>query len=98
MIEFQKAIESGALPFGVQATENILTLDGGRTIGWELAEVLEENPVDDLFIQVGGEHSNQLRNRAVQAARFKRLSKVPRIWAFKLRGAPHLMQLGKRYL
>ena len=75
MIEFQKAIESGALPFGVQATENILTLDGGRTIGWELAEVLEENPVDDLFIQVGG--GALLTSCAIglfEAARFKSLS------------------------
>ena len=87
MIEFQKAIESGALPFGVQATENILTLDGGRTIGWELAEVLEENPVDDLFIQVGG--GALLTSCAIglfEAARFKRLSKVPRIWAVQAEG------------
>ncbi len=87
MIQFHKAIESGALPFGVQATENILTLDGGRTIGWELAEALEENPADDLFIQVGG--GALLTSCAIglfEAAQFRRLSKVPRIWAVQAEG------------
>ena len=87
MVAFHKAIDSGALPFGVQATENILTLDGGRTIGWELAEALEENPADDLFIQVGG--GALLTSCAIglfEATKFKRLSKVPRIWAVQAEG------------
>ena len=54
MNRFQEAVEIGALPFGVQATENIYALDGGRTIGWELAEQLTNEPVDSLFVQVGG--------------------------------------------
>ena len=87
MVEFHKAIESGALPFGVQATENVFTLDGGRTIGWELAEVLEDSPVDDLFIQVGG--GALLTSCAIgllEAEQFGRLSKVPRIWAVQAEG------------
>ena len=40
MLQFQEAVSAGALPFGVQATENLWTLDGGRTIGWELADQL----------------------------------------------------------
>ena len=87
MVEFHKAIESGSLPFGVQATENILTLDGGRTIGWELAEAFEDNPADDLFIQVGG--GALLTSCAIglfEAAKFGKLSKVPKIWAVQSEG------------
>ena len=31
------ASATGAVPFGVQGTENAWCLDGGRTIGWEMA-------------------------------------------------------------
>jgi threonine synthase len=87
MVAFHEAVRNGALPFGVQATENSMTLDGGRTIGWELAEALEECPVEDLFIQVGG--GALLTSCAIglfEAAKFKRLSKVPKIWAVQAEG------------
>ena len=32
---FREVVSSGAIPFGVQGTENAWCLDGGRTIGWE---------------------------------------------------------------
>jgi threonine synthase len=57
MARFQEAVADGALPFGVQATENRWTLDGGRTIGWELAAALaglDGGPVDHVLVQVGG--------------------------------------------
>ena len=54
MNRFQEAIKKGSLPFSVQGSENILALDGGRTLGWELAEVIASNTIDHLFIQVGG--------------------------------------------
>lgn len=87
MVAFHEAVRKGALPFGVQATENSMTLDGGRTIGWELAEALEEYPVEDLFIQVGG--GALLTSCAIglfEAAKFKRLSEVPKIWAVQAEG------------
>ena len=37
---FQEAVAAGALAFSVQGTENIMALDGGRCLGWELAESL----------------------------------------------------------
>ena len=54
---FREAVADGAIPFGVQGTENAWCLDGGRTIGWEIADAQERvsgPPLDRLFIQVGG--------------------------------------------
>ena len=53
-----KPSQAGAVPFTVQGPENALCLDGGRTIGWEIAEQLAapEGPggLDAMFVQVGG--------------------------------------------
>lgn len=55
---FREAVAAGAVPFSVQGTENAWCLDGGRTIGWEMArhmeEAIEGPPFDRLFVQVGG--------------------------------------------
>lgn len=50
---FREAVEHGAIPFGVQGTENAWCLDGGRTIGWEMTHAAT-TPLDRVFIQVGG--------------------------------------------
>ncbi len=54
---FRELVRDGAIPFGVQGPENAWCLDGGRTIGWEMAYVAEhmEPPlIARLFVQVGG--------------------------------------------
>ena len=55
---FREAVAAGAVPFSVQGPENAWCLDGGRTIGWEMARHMEETvegpPLDRLFVQVGG--------------------------------------------
>ena len=48
---FREAVAAGAIPFSVQGPENAWCLDGGRTLGWELADGIEWNRV---FVQVGG--------------------------------------------
>jgi threonine dehydratase len=57
MHRFREAVAAGAIPFTVQGTENAWCLDGGRTIGWEIARQFEETevgpPLDRLFAQVG---------------------------------------------
>ncbi|MEY2415481.1 MAG: threonine synthase, partial [Ilumatobacteraceae bacterium] len=57
MHRFREAVAAGAIPFTVQGTENVWCLDGGRTIGWEMARHLDEKvvgpPLDRLFVQVG---------------------------------------------
>ena len=55
---FREAVAAGVIPFSVQGTENAWCLDGGRTIGWEMARHMKEQivgpPFDRLFVQVGG--------------------------------------------
>ena len=53
----QRAVQKGATPFSVQGPFTPTALDGGRTIGWELAEQLALARVEGsvaLFVQVGG--------------------------------------------
>lgn len=56
MFRFREAVDAGAVPFTVQGPENALCLDGGRTIGWELAAQMAAGPgeLDSVFVQVGG--------------------------------------------
>jgi threonine synthase len=58
MLRFREAVAAGALPFTVQGPENALCLDGGRTLGWELADAIGEpgGPavLDRVVVQVGG--------------------------------------------
>jgi threonine dehydratase len=49
---FREAVAAGAIPFSVQGPENGLCLDGGRTLGWEMAEALI--PPARVVLQVGG--------------------------------------------
>jgi threonine synthase len=53
---FRRALASGALPFAVQGSENGLTVEGGMTLAWELAEQAAAAgvPPARLFVQVGG--------------------------------------------
>ena len=54
---FRAAVAAGAIPFSVQGPENALCLDGGRTIGWEIAEQLRVHglfALDAVYAQVGG--------------------------------------------
>ena len=52
MLRFREAVAAGAIPFSVQGPENGLCLDGGRTIGWELADAGAD--LDRVLVQVGG--------------------------------------------
>ncbi|MEX1106837.1 MAG: PLP-dependent lyase/thiolase [Ilumatobacteraceae bacterium] len=53
---FREAVAAGAVPFGVQGSENALCLDGGRTLGWEIlaAAAAQGVHLDRVFVQVGG--------------------------------------------
>jgi threonine dehydratase len=57
MLRFRNAVAQGAIPFTVQGPENALCLDGGRTLGWEIADAVRSGEpweLDGLFVQVGG--------------------------------------------
>ncbi len=56
-LRFQEAVADGARPFSVQGPSTPSALDGGRTLGWELADQLKEAGVKGrvrLLMQVGG--------------------------------------------
>lgn len=52
---FREALAIGALPFVVQGPENVWSLDGCRTLGWELAGDFAQldRHIDRLIVQVG---------------------------------------------
>lgn len=50
---FRAAVAEGALPFACQGPECGLTLDGGKTLGFEIV-AQQAAPFDRVFVQVGG--------------------------------------------
>jgi threonine synthase len=54
--QFRRAVAAGAVPFGCQGCDNGLTVDGGSTIGWELAAQMASARIqpDRVVVQVGG--------------------------------------------
>ncbi len=63
---FREMVADGAVPFCCQGTENLLTLDGGRTLGFELAAqwAAHGRSPTRLLVQVGG---GALASSTVQA-------------------------------
>ncbi len=51
---FREAVAAGSVPFSCQGPDNGLTIDGGRTLGWELAEQRVHQPFGRILVQVGG--------------------------------------------
>lgn len=49
---FREAVGAGAVPFGCQGPDNGYTIDGGRTLGYELAEQAPD--IHQVYVQVGG--------------------------------------------
>ncbi|MFN8022807.1 MAG: PLP-dependent lyase/thiolase [Acidimicrobiales bacterium] len=92
---FREAVAAGAVPFGVQGPENAWCLDGGRTIGWEMARAMEEElegpPFDRLFVQVGGGAF-----AACLAAGFRMSGISPRLHAVQTRSCAPLERAWQR--
>ena len=66
-LRFREAVENGAGAFSVQGTDTPTTFDGGRTLGWELAEQISD--IDSLYIQVGGGALSTAVSMAIPTAR-----------------------------
>jgi len=66
VLRSRELVADGAVPFTCQGTENLMTIDGGRTLGFELASDLAGVGTDEcrLFIQVGG---GALASSSIQA-------------------------------
>ena len=55
-MRFRELLDEGALPFGCQGTENLWTIDGGKTLGFELSNQLNKMALrpNRILVQVGG--------------------------------------------
>jgi threonine synthase len=53
---FRRAVQKGAIPFGVQGPDNGLAIEGGRTLAFEMADALRDENITPaaVFVQVGG--------------------------------------------
>ena len=92
---FRAAIARGALPFCCQGSDNGLTIDGGETLGYEIAEGAP--PLDALFVQVGG---GALASSVLQGLRVARdggaFAKLPRLYTVQTHGAHPLARAYER--
>jgi len=93
----QNAIAGGALPFTCQGNENGLAIEGGETIGYEVASQLEGKRLDRLFVQVGG---GALASACIQglaeAQDLGALSVMPRIHTVQTEGGHPLERAYRR--
>lgn len=86
---FRAAVQAGALPFCCQGNENGLTIEGGMTLGWELASQLAGAGVtlDRLFVQVGGGAlASSVAQALDEAVRLGVLPRAPRLHAVQTQG------------
>ena len=51
-LRFSEAVSAGSTAFSVQGSDTPSTFDGGRTLGWELAD--QVGHLDAIYVQVGG--------------------------------------------
>lgn len=77
---FHSEVAAGALPFACQGTECGLALDGGRTLGHEVAA--SGVPFDRAFVQVGGGAlASSLYRGLADARSLGALGRLPRLMA-----------------
>lgn len=87
------ALDDGALPFTVQGNENGLAVEGGLTLGYELAQQVHESVgrLDVLVIQVGGGALASACVAALRdAVRLGLVPKMPRICTVQTKSAAPL--------
>ena len=96
---FRAAVAAGRIPFTCQGNENGLAIEGGQTLGYELASTLAaaRQPLERLFIQIGG---GALASATIQALReavaLGVLPRLPRIHAVQTRAAHPLVRAWER--
>jgi len=86
----QEAVRGGAFPFTCQGPDNGLTIDGGKTLGYEMVSALGQahQRLDRLIIQVGGGALASSCIQALQGAtQLGVLEAMPRIHTVQTRGA-----------
>ena len=79
---FREAVSAGAIPFGVQGSENGLAIEGGRTLAFEMAETFRSarQTPDAVFVQVGGGAlASALAQGFAMAANIGIIARAPRL-------------------
>ncbi|MCA9520676.1 MAG: pyridoxal-phosphate dependent enzyme [Myxococcales bacterium] len=86
---FQRALREGAIPFCCTGPDNALTIEGGETLGFELAEGMRTRGVPHhLLIQVGGGALASAVTQALfRAHRWGWIEQPPKIDPVQTRGA-----------
>ena len=91
----REAIAGGALPFTCQGSENGLVVEGGETLGWEMAAAGQH--LDRVVVQVGG---GALASSVIQsfreAAELGAMSRSPRVDTVQTRSASPLRRAHER--
>ena len=85
----QAAIAQGALPFTCQGNENGLAIEGGETLGYEIAAAMAHTGgLDHVVIQVGGGAlASAVAQSLYESTAFGVLSAMPRIHTVQTAGA-----------
>jgi threonine synthase len=97
-LAFRAAVGAGALPFTCQGGDNALALDGGRTLGYELALQLAGRPLDRLFVQVGGGAlASALFSALRESLALGWLPRLPQCRAVQTRGGWPLARAWERF-
>lgn len=89
-LRLQEALGHGAVPFTCQGPDNGLAIEGGATLGWELADQLRARGValDRIVVQVGGGAlASGIALGLGEAAVLGAIEAVPRIDTVQTRGA-----------
>jgi threonine synthase len=97
--ELRRAVADGAVPFTCQGNENGLALEGGLTLGYELAADLRAagRALDRLFVQVGGGAlASSVAQALDEAVALGVLDRMPRIHAVQSAGARPLVRAYER--
>ena len=89
---------AGALPFCTVGTENIWTIDGGRTLAFEMIESLAGvGDLDALFVQVGGGAlASSVVQGFVEAADVGLIGRLPAFYMVQAEGCAPLRQAWER--
>lgn len=96
---FRRAVEKGAVPFACQGNENGLTIDGGKTLAWEIVSTLvtRKETLDHLVVQVGGGALASACAQALEeAVALGAIPRMPRVHAVQTVGAAPLRRAYRR--
>ena len=93
---FRAAVAAGAVPFCCQGSDNGLTIDGGRTLAWEMVSALgadgagddSRRDLDAVFVQVGsGAFASAVAQGFDDALALGAVGRLPRLYTVQTRGA-----------